>query len=67
MKEIEIWQYYSKDTKRIRGLMQENKHFEDKELMDDLLDESKIIDEKCERKYPRIGEEFQVKIKEFKY
>ena len=67
MKEVEIWQYYAKDTKRIRRLIQENKHFEDKILMNDLMDKSKIEDEKCERRYPRIGKEFQVKIKEFKY
>lgn len=67
MKEIEILQYYANDTKRIRRLMRENKYFEDKGIMKDLFDESKIIDEKCKRKYPRIGKEFQVKIKEFKY
>ena len=59
---VEIWQYYALETTTFRSIFKNNEHFKHKQLMSDLFDASKIKEEKCKNKNPRIGIKFQVNI-----
>lgn len=51
-------------TKIAREKFQNGTFWKDHELISDLFDETPIEEEQCARKYPRIGPQFQVALKE---
>jgi hypothetical protein len=59
MTEEEIWKFYAMETKDYRKMLQSGEI--SKKLLDDLLDDSIIID-KCGNKKVRIGSEYQASV-----
>ena len=59
---VEIQVYNLLITKKYRKTMQENKHFQDKLFMKDLMDDSKLSEEKCSKVEVRIGRQYQCEI-----
>ena len=61
---IKIYMHDAKETKIIRQKLKEGTFFnkENKNLVDDLFDDSKIEEEKVIYKRPRIGKMYQVDI-----
>ena len=61
---IKIYMHDAKETKIIRQKLKEGTFFnkENKHLVDDLFDDSKIEEEKVIYKRPRIGKMYQVDI-----
>lgn len=60
LSEFEMMKYTALETTKFRKLFKENKHFENKKLMYDLFDDSKLPESKCNPIAVRIGPEYQI-------
>lgn len=56
---IYFWVHDSMYTIKIRKQFKDGTFLENKELMDDLFDESRMDEEPCLKKCPRVGQEYQ--------
>ena len=61
MEDIKILEYYAKETIILRKKLKENIFFnsENKKYIDELFNDSKIDEEKCPNKKPKVGNNFQ--------
>jgi hypothetical protein len=64
MEDIKILEYYAKETVMLRKKLKENIFFkkENKKYIDELFNDSKIEEEKCQNKKPKIGDDYQATI-----
>lgn len=64
MKDIDIKIYYAKETKILRKKLKDGSFFKDnnKFYVDDLFSDTKISENKCKLKKPRIGNNYQINI-----
>lgn len=62
--DLKIMQYYAKETKILRKKLIDGTffHINNKKYINDLFNDSKISEEKCENKSPKIGDQYQVKV-----
>lgn len=64
MEDIKILEYYAKETVMLRKKLKEDIFFkkENKKYIDELFNDSKIEEEKCQIKKPKIGDNYQATI-----
>ena len=64
MEDIKILEYYAKETVMLRKKLKENIFFnkENKKYIDELFNDNKIEEEKCQNKKPKIGDDYQATI-----